>query len=493
MKSEYILNMDELKNILKPCCIRQGEFNNIKNICINYFDVTQDSMFIALNSNKYSNVDGSLGFSGDEDSVFGLGGVDDGHQKLERAYEMGARFFVIDQDMQCDYLSGASVFRVNDSLEAIKQIARYYIDKIGIKVIAVTGSVGKTSCTHAIFNCLKQKFKVAIFDRVRATQLGLAYDILSKLSKEFDYLIVEMQMDGVGQIEAFCNIVNPFISVINTVSNSHVARFDGSLEQILHEKLAVYRNLRADGKIIVNVDSENVRKYFKDISDDRIVTIGTTDNVNFRATNLSTYGEYNQCKFELKIEDLLYDIKLLTIGNQSVYWALVVFSILSFLKVNTDESIKIISEFSLIPGRMQLFRGINNSLVISDSYNANSLSMSHGIEYVLSLGNKNKILILGSMLELADYTEEEHRKIGRLIYDKECKLITIGEAATYIADEAIKLGMPKNNIKVFFSFEQIVNYLQGVEISDEDVFYIKGSGKMRLELITVYLLGNKVF
>ena len=145
-------------------------------------------------------------------------------------------------------------------------------------------------------------------------------------------------------------------------------------------------------------------------------------------------------------------------------------------------------------GRFNGFTGINDALIIMDSYNANSSSMINGLEYVNSLKNyRTKIIILGSLLELGDKTESEHTKIGKYI-NEHCNfnyVITLGEGASYITKQ---IGKDITSVKSFFDYEDIVEYINNViSIDSSTVVYLKGSGGMRMELLMPFFLSTKLF
>ena len=170
-------------------------------------------------------------------------------------------------------------------------------------------------------------------------------------------------------------------------------------------------------------------------------------------------------------------------------YAAITFGICNQLNLDIKESIDNIEMINVIPGRMQAFIGRKKCLVISDSYNANYHSMRNGIEYLFSLRHSRKILILGSMLELGTYTETEHKNIAKSIVGNNCELLTIGDAVSFICSQ-LKVINPNVPAKVFYSFEHLVLYLNKMTYNEDLAFYIKGSGRMRLELVTQYLLGE---
>lgn len=145
------------------------------------------------------------------------------------------------------------------------------------------------------------------------------------------------------------------------------------------------------------------------------------------------------------------------------------------------------------PSRLQGFRGLNNSLVIADSYNANYFSFINGLEYINKLQYTKKVLVLGSMMELGEKTEEEHKKVGNYIekFCDVCCLITFGEAAAYIANEVKKI--PADFKYSVYCYEDIVDVFNNMSIDDSTVIYLKGGGAMRMELLIPYILSINEF
>lgn len=460
-------------------------------ICADF--VKNNNIYFCINSSKYNSNDGSLGFTNNEDSVYGLGGVKNGHDEIYRAVEKGASVIIIDDVSYYDSNLNVGYILVTDSFTALKCLATYYVQKNKVKVVAITGSTGKTTTCKAIVDSISDFMKTKRIHRIRNSVLAMCIEILQNLSLEVDCLVVEMQIDGYGQIEQFCEIVKPYIAIITNINFSHYARFK-SIEDVFFEKLAIYRNLRHDGFLIINDDNDLLHTWSLKQNDSRILKISLSKKCDYTISNISTYGEYKFLLFDAKIRNItLSNIKLLTTGMGTLYailFSLVIADIFKFpLETFKNSLIKINSPI----GRFSCFDGINGSQIIIDSYNANFISMEQGIKYVSKSSRNKKILILGSMLELADKTESEHRALGRLInsMNKQFYIITVGEAAMYIIPEL--KNIPLNNIYCTFTYEDVIDIIHKLLIDEDTIVFMKGSGAMRLELIAPYLLSNRIF
>lgn len=457
-------------------------------------DIQEGQIFIALNSSKYSNLDGGLGFTNNEDSVYGFGGYIDINEKIELALQKGASVIIVDDVMYYQENSKVLFLLVKDSLWLITQIAKLILEKSRTKIIAVTGSTGKTTTTTALCNFLSIKYKVKRLHRIRNSVLGMSIDIIQHLCAEDDFLIVEMQMDGVGQIEQFCKITPPDFAIITGVNLAHYSRM-GSMEAIFNEKIQVYNLMKKNGKCIINGDDKLLAKWKKGMRDERIYEVSLrNDESEIFINNIDRYGTYNFHEFTLNIRgDNCGRYKVNAPGVGTLYGAAFALYLAKELNFTKEDIYVGLSQIKYPIGRFQGLRGLNNSLVIVDSYNASYCSVKGGLDYLTTLQYKKKIVVLGSMMELGDKTEIEHKKIGKYI-EKYCDLthlITLGEAAMYIAKEV--KSIPNNNLYSVYDYEDVINILMGISIDESTVLYFKGSGAMRMEFLVPYVLAERVF
>lgn len=456
--------------------------------------VQKNNVYFCINSSKYSSLDGSLGFTNNEDSVYGFGGNQNGHEEIKKAVERGASAIVIDDLYYFDKNIDVGWILVDDSFQALKRLATHHISINKVKIIAVTGSTGKTTTCQALVDTLSTYFVVKKIHRVRNSVLAMCLEILQNIVSKRECLVIEMQMDGYGQIEHFCEIAEPDISIITGVNFSHYARFK-SIDEVLAEKLAVYRKLKKNGFLIYNDDNEVLHEWAMKQSDTRILGVSISKKNRYSISNLSTYGEYNYWSFDMTTRDLkTTEVKMETTGISSVYSALYCSAVADMLKIPLGDFLyNDLRKIKSPIGRFSCFKGINGSEIIIDSYNASFISMKQGIEYVLKSSKSRKVLILGSMLELAEKTESEHRKLGRLINQskEDFYIISFGEAAMYIVSELENISSERKYCA--FTYEDIVEFLDTISIDHNTIVFIKGSGAMRLEIIAPYLLAKRIF
>ena len=486
------VKIDDLLKLVKS---DYKEINNkyVGDIKIDARDVNKGDIFVAINSQKYDLTDGAIGFTNNEDSVFGLGGTIDLKEAVNIALKNEASYIFVDNNDLFNDINSKKCILIDDCLTLITNIAKHIINKSRVKTIAVTGSVGKTSTVFAIYTLLSVKYNVIRIHRIRNSVLGMALEIINNVDTNTDFLLVEMQLDGKNQIDSFCKIATPDYSIITSIGFSHYSRFQ-NIETILYEKTSVYRNLKSNGKCLINGDDPLLVKWSHKQIDERILRIGfSADNTLF-FSDTTNYGIFNYFSVDISGLFKIQSLKT-TINNRGMLPALL-FAIYLAKEFNLKLSdIKTgIDKLNSPVGRFNGFTGINDSLIIMDSYNANSSSVINGLEYVNSLTYyKNKLIILGSLMELGDKTEPEHIKIGKYI-NEHCQfdyVITLGEGASYIAKQIDK---DITSVKSFFDYEDIVEYINKViSLDSSTVVYLKGSGSMRMELLAPYFLGKKIF
>ena len=288
--------------------------------------------------------DGSLGFSANEDSVFGLGGVLDGHVNLKPAFDKGAKFFIVDNNnfpSKLGAFPGIWVLLVKNSLEALSKLARYKLERFKTKVVGITGSTGKTSTTYAIAICLRKKYKVRQFYRTRTSYLSLIMDVLNKLDPIDDYLVIEMQMDGLNQIASFCSITPPDLAIITNVNNSHIQRL-GSLEAVLRAKLEIYQGMRDDGNLIVNGDNQTISNWLQMQKDKRFFTYGLSSHFNLYASDISTSSNnLAKTEFNITFKDKTLPASITIVGRHAVYTGLAAASVTMLSGFSLEETCQI--------------------------------------------------------------------------------------------------------------------------------------------------------
>ena len=384
----------------------------------------------------------------------------DANTFAKEALEKGAKYVVIDNPT---YLIDNRTLLVKDSLVALQELAKHHRTFLGLPIIALTGSNGKTTTKELIHAVLSKKYNTLATIGNLNNHIGVPLTLL-RFTKETEIGIVEMGANHQKEIEFLCQIAQPDYGYITNFGKAHLEGF-GGVEGVIKGKSEMYDYLRGNNKtVFVNVDdsiqkekSINIKRFSFSINDStadvKISTIEANPMVKIIFNNQTVQshliGIYNANNINAAI----------TIGN--------------YFKVS-DELIKEAIE-NYIPenNRSQLIQKNGNEIIL-DAYNANPSSMSAAITNFIQLEKKKKIAILGDMFELGEESLDEHEKIINL-------LIPETDIATYFIGKDFYANQIQNtHIKFFENFEQFAKFLNANQ-PEESLILIKGSRGMALE------------
>lgn len=379
-------------------------------------------------------------------------------------------------------------------------VKKYFKKHPDVKLIAVSGSVGKTSSKLAIATVLQEKFRVRVHKGNHNTNLSAPIAILGikypknvwnplewlsvfnqakriiRTTDDVDVIIQELGSDRVGQMAQFKRYLRPDIAVITAVSPEHMEFFQ-TIENVAKEELELANFSK---KALINRDDID-DKYAKYITNHHINTYGTNasaeyhfiiDNFDLKS---GSSGEFFAPELDGAIQTT---IKL--IGEHNLRPAISAGAVGLKLGLNADEVARGMKKIRSVPGRMSLIEGIDESIIIDDSYNSSPLAVMSALRTLYSINSPQKIAVLGSMNELGESSALEHQKVGEFCKSSELDwVITVGdEAEKFLAPFALKNGC---NVKSFKTSLQAGFFLREI-IEQRAVVLFKGSeGKIYLE------------
>ena len=410
----------------------------------------------------------------------------------------------------------------------LKILARLVLRKYKPVIVAVTGSVGKTSTKEAIYTILKNHFgerEVRRNQRNYNNEIGVPLTIFGlesggknlfiwclRFLKVFwmlvfkqkypKILVVEMGADKPGDIEYLTNFIKPNISVITAIGEVpvHVEFFE-SPQQLALEKKKLIDVLDKEGIAVLNYDDPMVYQMGKD-KKCKIITYGFSEGADVRAINYESRLAnsensyvYGFTGFKAFFKGSLVPVKLNNVlGKHQIYPALAGISVGLVFGLNLIEMSEALSrDYQTLPGRMKLIKGIKNTLIIDDTYNAAPLSTSAAIKTLREISEQKQgsrtIAVLGDMLELGRYAPEVHEEIGREAAEVVDYLLTVGERARFIAEGAIKKGLAKDRLFSFCTSEEAGKFLQGL-LKENDIILVKGSRAMKMEKVVEEIMSE---
>lgn len=335
---------------------------------------------------------------------------------------------------------------------------------------------GKTSTKDIIASVLSKKYKVLKTEGNLNNHIGLPLTLL-KL-KDQTAVVVEMGMNHFGEISLLTNIAKPTGCVITNIGTSHIG-YLGSRENILKAKLEILEGLSEDGFVLINNDNDLLNNWSKEQNKYRVYTYGIENDSTYKVKNI--IQSENESNFEINGASCKVPIG----GEHFIYNAACAFGIGDLLDVSKKDIVKGISEFKLTSKRMEIINIKDDIKIINDSYNASYDSMKAALEVIKNTNARRKIAVLGSMMELGEYTNKLHEEVGKEVVNNKIDiLITVGDYAKEIARKAKELGM--NNIFEFDKTEEAANYLKNNMIKG-DLILLKASNSMNFSKILDYL------
>jgi len=371
---------------------------------------------------------------------------------------------------------------VEDTNLALQRWAKWRRDRIDVTVIGVTGSIGKTSAKESIAAVLGQIQRVYKSPGSYNNEIGLPYSILEAPD---DTQAMVLEMGGAyafGELTLLAGIAEPQVGVVTNVYPVHLERM-GSIEAIAETKSELVRALPADGIAVLNGDDERVRAMAEKTSA-RVVFYGLGPDNHVRADSVTTDG-LKGTGFWLTIEDDRFFVKVPFVGAHGVQVALVALAVGYAFGMHISEMLVGLQD----PGtqvRLLYAPGPNGSELIDDTYNASTPSVLSALGLLEDVTARRRIAVLGEMREMGRISEDEHRVVGRRAGAIADVLITYGDAARVVADEARSMAGADRPITVH-SFQEgekdaIVALLES-ELRSGDVVLLKGSRGLTMETI----------
>jgi UDP-N-acetylmuramoyl-tripeptide--D-alanyl-D-alanine ligase len=420
----------------------------------------------------------------------------DGHDFIAEAFKRGASFALIQKEMPASFrtldlraglptespldLSAPLCLRVDNTVSALQQIARFWRRKLNLRVIGITGSVGKSTTKEMIGEVLGTRYRTLRSPGNLNNELGLPLSIL-KLSPGYERAVLEMGFYVPGEIQFLCDIALPHIGVVTNVGTVHAERA-GSQEAIARGKSELIQALPSDGVAILNFDDPWVRK-MEEKAKARVFFYGLSPEADLWADQIEGLG-LDGIRFRLhyKGETLYSHVPM--IGRHSVHTAL------RAAAVGLNDSLTWQEIFEgLSHGHAQLrlvaVRSKNGALILDDTYNASPESMLAALNLLDEMDGR-KIAVLGDMLELGPYEKQGHEMVGMRAAQVVKILLTLGPRAHMLAEAARRSGMKASQILEFEEAEPIMDWLNK-NLSSNDAVLIKGSHGLRMDRITAAL------
>lgn len=400
-----------------------------------------------------------------------------GHRFIESALQNGGATLTQEHDTMEDTHPW---IRVEDTKKAMQQIAAWYRGKMEFPVVAVTGSVGKTTTREMITRALEAGFFVFHTEGNYNSQVGVPLTI-ARMTGEEEVAVLEAGMSQFGEMTELEKMIRPNIVVFTNIGVAHIENL-GTQDNICKEKMELAKNVDQNGIVFLNGDDEILMKHRQEFQA-KVFTYGTGEQCDYRAKEVRT--EQGKTKFTYIRNGKETEIVMDVLGQHNVLNALAAFGVAEFLGLPIE---KTCHQFENFKGTRQQVHVLENYTVIDDTYNASPDSMKASLSVLADMKCEGKkIAVLADMLELGEKSEQYHREVGDFLGSQSIDtLYVLGELSTYLLEEA---KMKKKEL-IGLSFTTKEELMQQLErtISKGDCILLKGSNGMKLSEVAKYLL-----
>jgi UDP-N-acetylmuramoyl-tripeptide--D-alanyl-D-alanine ligase len=391
----------------------------------------------------------------------------------------------------------------------LKIIAKLILARYRPKIIAVTGSVGKTSTKNAIYTILKPFFVTRRSYKSYNNQIGLPLTIigfetpgknifswlkifiigLMRVVYQKAYpqiLVLEMGSDRVGDLDYLISIARPDISVISLIGSSHLEHFKTE-DNLYREKITIVKKLKKNGTAILNFDDPKLKSLGLNVNKE-VIFFGFDQAANFSASNLKMSKK--GLNFKVNYQGNSVPVRVPVVGKFQVYNILAAFATGSALGLDFVQMAPVIENYQAEKGRARILEGIKNTTIIDDSYN----SAPESVDYALEILDKieisgRKVAILGDMLELGKVSDKKHKKIAR-------KAAKIADILVFVGDKASLMREAIGDVEGLksYSFKSEADLRRNILtiISNNDLILVKASQGVRLERVIKEILSKKL-
>lgn len=443
------MTFEEMLKAVNGEVIVQGTENIFNKLCIDTRKIAKNNVFLAIKGENFN-----------------------GNDFVLKALELGASIVIVDEvkfDAN-EVKESGTIIKVENTRKALLDLAKFYRKKLGLKVVGVTGSTGKTSTKDLIAAVLSKKYNVFKTKGNFNNDIGLPLMIL-ELTSDYDVAILEMGMSSLGEIELLADVARPDIGVITNIGLSHIENLK-TQENILKAKMEISTFFDEKNVLILNAEDE----YLKNINKKgfKVKKIGYNHEYDVYASNIILRED--SVKFTANCGDDKFDFELPMAGKHNVLNMMLAIDIAKNLNVSLKDMNEGLSNLKATSMRLETEK-TNKITIINDCYNASPDSMKSSIEVLMTKAASRRVAILGDMYELGSKTEEAHEEVGSFAKGKIDLLIVIGENVNNYEN-----GFGSEHIRKFASkddfFEEVDNL-----INKDDVILVKASRGMRFEEI----------
>lgn len=448
------LNLQEIVKATKGALLKEADVKEIKAVSTDTRKIEEGTMFIALKGENFN-----------------------GNNYVLDAFNKGAKIAIVDE-VKCDLnelKEDVALIKVQNTGRALMDLAKFYREKLGLKVVGITGSAGKTSTKDLVAAVLSDKYKVFKTKGNFNNEIGLPLMIL-ELDSIYDVAILEMGMRGLGQIRELAEIASPDLGIITNIGISHIEILK-TRENILKAKMEIATFFDKNNTLVVCGNDDFLGALPE--AEYKIVKTGVGENFEIGAKNIAL--EELSSKFTVYDGEKEEEFSLDMPGEHNISNLMLGIAIAKELGVSFEEMKRGLNNIEATSMRLELIKKDGFS-ILNDCYNSSPVAVKSAIDVMKNIEGKRRIAVLGTMRELGHKSEEAHEEIGK--YAKENgieKVLCFGDFS-----ENIKEGYGEG-CTVYKNKEELINDLLNI-ICEGDIILVKASRSLKFEEITKALL-----
>ena len=429
--------------------------SQINSVCIDSRKVERGCLFVAIKGENF-----------------------DGHDFIESAVKDGANAIISHKDIECE----VPVIKVEDTSKALLALASYYRSRFDIPVIALTGSVGKTTTKEMISEVLSTKYKTLKTQGNLNNEIGLPMTLFG-LDRSFSAAVIEMGMNHSGEISRLAKATRPTMGVITNIGVSHIENL-GSRDNILEAKLEMLDGLKWGSTLILNGDNDLLSQVKNETYN--IIFFGIdSDKCKVRASNIEQLD--NSTKFTVIYDGQETEVEIPTLGIHNVYNALSAITVGIMHEIDLNVIAKALKNYTPA-GMRQRVKRVAGITFVEDCYNSSPDSVKAALSTLHDMGNGRKIAVLGDMLELGEISQQAHSESGIQAAKNDIDILyTFGEMSKNSVESAKENGI--ETAKSFDNKKELAKALLEL-LKRDDTILFKASRGMALEEVIEELYKN---
>ncbi|MHB8655351.1 MAG: UDP-N-acetylmuramoyl-tripeptide--D-alanyl-D-alanine ligase [Terriglobia bacterium] len=413
-----------------------------------------------------------------------------GHEFVAQALQRGAVGAVVEKGFSglAPGVVTANLIEVSSTTDALQRLALEVRRKWGRRLVAITGSAGKTTTKEMVAAMLGQRFQVLKSPGNLNNDYGLPLALL-QLEPHHEAAVMELAMSAPGEIARLARIAEPQIGVVTNVAAVHLQFFD-SVDSIARAKRELIESLPDDGTAVLNYDDKRVRGFAEGFTG-HVVTYGLEPGAIFRAADIRLAGEEGS-QFRVEGPGMKGEYRLPLPGRHNVQNALAAMATASLFDIPSAAIAEALNHFQTLHQRSEILTLHGDITVLNDSYNSNPLAMEKMLETLAAWpGSKRRIVVAGEMLELGPSSPELHRQVGRRCVDIGVHwLLAVQGDARFVLEGALEAGLAPDHGRFLSTSEEAGNYCDNL-LHGGDVVLVKGSRGVHLEKVIELLQSHR--